>query len=523
METPNSPNGNERDTLKESLIVKNDQETCLLFSFGDELKSRNDDLEPSDVKCTGGVVWDEFKKQCWIAGPMIAVNLLQNCLQVISVMLVGHLGELALSSASIATSFAGVTGFSVLMGMASALETLCGQAYGAKQYHMLGIHMQRAIVALFCVSIPLAVIWAYMGHILAILGQDPLISSEAGKFARWMIPSLFAYAALQPLVKFLQTQSIVLPMMLSSAITLCFHIPICWILVFKVGLGNKGAALANSLSNWLNVVLLAFYVKFSHSCKRTWTAFSREALYDIKNFLKLAVPSAVMICFEYWSFEMLVILSGLLPNPKLETSVLSICLSTAALAYMIPFGLGAAVSTRVSNELGAGRSGAARLAVYVVVGLGAMEAVMLGCILFSIRNVWGYAYSNEEEVIDYVAKMMPLLACSTIFDGIQGVLSGIARGCGWQKLGAYVNLGAYYAVGIPAAIVLAFVLHVGGKGLWLGIVCGLSVQTVALFVITSCTDWEKQARNAKERVYASTLPIEASDVIKDARVSYSTS
>ncbi|KAK2635319.1 hypothetical protein Ddye_030111 [Dipteronia dyeriana] len=83
---------------------------------------------------------DEAKKQIWLAGLLIAVSLLQYCLQVISIMFVGHLGELALSGASMASSFASVTGFSVLLGMGSALETLCGQAYGAKQYHMLGVH-----------------------------------------------------------------------------------------------------------------------------------------------------------------------------------------------------------------------------------------------------------------------------------------------------------------------------------------------------------------------------------------------
>jgi len=518
MERPGSApvHDNGRDLLKEPLLSENGEETRLLFMFGDEHRSGICELEPlDDVKCTPGAVWEEVKKLCWIAGPMIGVNLLQYFLQVISVMLVGHLGELALSSAAIATSFAGVTGFSVLMGMGSALETLCGQAYGAKQYHVLGIQMQRAIFALFCVSIPLAVIWAYMGHILAALGQDPLISFEAGEFARWMIPSLFAYAALQPLVKFLQSQGIVFPMMLSSAITLFLHVPICWVLVFKVGLGNKGAALANSISNWLNVALLSLYVTFSPACKKTWTSFSREALYDINSFLKLAVPSAVMVCLEYWSFEMLILLSGLLPKPQLEMSVLSICLSTTSLAYMIPFGLGAAVSTRVSNELGAGHSRAARFSVNVALCMSAMEALVIGSALFSIRNVWGYAYSNEGEVVDYVSSMMPLLASSTVLDGIQGVLSGIARGCGWQKLGAYANLGAYYVVGIPIAVILAFVLHFGGRGLWLGILCGLFAQAILLFIITLCTDWGKQAKEARERVYASLLPTVTGNIIKD--------
>ncbi|GLJ11092.1 hypothetical protein SUGI_0142700 [Cryptomeria japonica] len=490
----------EKDIL-DPLLTKEDR-----VVFGDK---------QDKVKCNGALVWEEVKKQCWIAGPMVLVSLLQYSLQVISVMVVGHVGELALSSASIATSFASVSGFSVLMGMGCALETLCGQAYGAKQYHLLGIQVQRAIFALFCVSIPVAVVWAYMGNILIAFGQDPSISIEAGKFARWMIPSLFAYAVLQPLVKFLQTQSIVFPMMLCSAITLCFHVPICWALVFKTGLGSQGAALASSISNWVNVALLILYIEISPACKRTWTSFTREALHDIRHFLKLAVPSSLMICLEYWSFEMLILFSGLLPNPKLETSVLSICLNTISLAYMIPFGLSAAVSTRVSNELGAGHSHAARLAVYVVFFMTIMEALMVGCLLFSIRNVWGYAYSNEKEVIDYVASMIPLLAASSILDAIQGTLSGIARGCGWQKIGAYCNLGAYYLVGIPIAVLLAFVLHIGGRGLWLGIICGLCVQAVLLFLVTSCTDWEQQARNARERVYTSALPEVTDDITKD--------
>lgn len=456
-------------------------------------------------KCSGGLVWEELKKQCWIAGPMVSVNLLQYSSRMISVMLVGHLGELALSSASIATSFANVSGFTLLMGMASALETLCGQAYGAKQYHLLGIYLQRAIFVLFCVSIPVAVVWAYMDSILIACGQDPLISFEAGEYARWMIPSLFAYSALLPLTRYLQTQSIVFPMMLCSAITLCFHVPICWALVYKTGLGNKGAALANSISNCVNLALVLLYIKASPACKRTWTSFTWEALHNIKDFLMLAIPSSLMICLEYWSFEALILLSGLLPNPKLETSVLSICLNSIALAYMIPSGFAAAASTRVSNELGAGRSQAARLAVYVVFFMTIVEAVMVGCLFFSIRNVWGYAYSNEKEVIDYVASMIPLLAAGSILDAIQGTLSGIARGCGWQKVGAYVNLGAYYIVAIPIAIILAFVLHVGGKGLWLGIVCGLFVQAILLFLITLCTDWEQQGRNARERVNTSVL------------------
>ncbi|CAK7349646.1 unnamed protein product [Dovyalis caffra] len=451
---------------------------------------------------------EEVKRQLWLAGPLIAVSLLQYCIQMIPVMFVGHLGELSLSGASMATSFTSVTGFSLLLGLASALDTFCGQSYGAKKFHMLGIHMQRAMFVLLLVSIPLAVIWANTKPILIACGQQKDIAEEAGMYARFMIPSLFAYGLLQCLVKFLQTQNIVFPMMVCSGIVTLLHIVVCWVLVFNFGLGNRGAALANSISYWINVLLLAIYVKFSSSCTKTWTGFSMEAFHDVINFMRLAIPSAVMVCLEMWSFELVVLLSGLLPNPKLETSVLSISLDTAGTVWMIPYGLSGAISTRVSNELGAGRPYVARLAVCVAIAIAVTEGILLAIVLISIRNVWGYAFSNEIQVVKYVAVILPLVATSSFLDGLQCVLSGNARGCGWQKIGAYINLGSYYLVGIPISILLAFVLHVGGKGLWLGIICALIVQVFSLATITIRTNWEQEAKKATKTVCDAIIPVD---------------
>ncbi|KAK1301456.1 MATE efflux family protein 8 [Acorus calamus] len=335
----------------------------------------------------------EVKRQLYLAGPLIAVSVLQYSLQVISLMFVGHLGKLSLSGASMATSFASVTGFSLL----------------------------RAMFVLLLVSIPLALILAYTESILVAFGQNQEIAFEAGRYARWMIPSLFAY-------------------------------------VFKSGLGSKGAAAAITISYWVNLLLLALYVKFSPSCKSTWTGFSMEAFHDILDFLKLSIPSALMTCLEYWSFEMVVLLSGFLPNPKLETSVLSISsLNTMWLVYMIPVGLSSAAS-------------------------------------------------NEDEVVKYVAAMMPVLATSDFMDGIQCALSGAARGCGWQKMCSIINFGAYYVAGLPSAVLFAFVFHLGGKGLWMGIICALVVQLLMLMAVIISTNWEQEARKAQDRVYGFIIP-----------------
>lgn len=179
--------------------------------------------------------------------------------------------------------------------MSSALDTLCGQSNGAKKHHMLGIHMQGAVFVVLLVSIPLAIILENTGTILIKLGQDPEISEAAGIYASCMIPVFFAYGILQCLVRFLQTQNIVFPMMLCSGITTILHFLVCWILVFKSSLGYRGAAFAISISYWINAVLLALYIKFSSSCTKTWTGFSKNALHNIPIFVKLAIPSAIMV------------------------------------------------------------------------------------------------------------------------------------------------------------------------------------------------------------------------------------
>ncbi|CAB4292937.1 unnamed protein product [Prunus armeniaca] len=444
---------------------------------------------------------EEVKKQLLLAGPLVASNFLLFGMQLISVMYVGHVGELALAGASMATSFASVTGLSLTRGMGSALDTFCGQSYGAKEYHMLGIHMQRAMLVLLLVNIPLAFVWANAGRILEFLGQDPEISAAAGNYACLLIPSLFAYTILESHARFLQTQNNVVPLIVSTGAATLVHLLNCWVLVYKTSLGYRGAALATSVTYSINALLLALYVRVSPSCKLTWTGFSKEAFHGIPNFLKLSIPSAVMVSLEVWSFEMIVLLSGFLPNPKLETSALSISFNTCLMVYMIPLAFSGTVSTRVSNQLGAGQPRMACIAICVALSIVVTEGIVAAAVMILARNVWGYCYSSEKEVVKYVGEMLIFVALSHFFDGPQSVLSGVIRGSGQQKIGAYVNLGAYYLIGIPTAVLLAFVQHIGGKGLWIGIIMALFVQALSLAIIVICTDWEKEVKKASDRVF----------------------
>ncbi|KAD4888376.1 hypothetical protein R6Q59_034593 [Mikania micrantha] len=449
----------------------------------------------------GVVMGEEVKRSCYIALPMVVVMVSQNLLRVASMSMVGHLGELELAGTAVATSLTNVTGFSLLFGMASALETLCGQAYGAQQYHKIGAYAYAAMITLILACFPISVLWVYVDKLLILVGQDPLISAQARKFSVWLIPTLFPYAILQLIMRYLLSQSLVFPMLWSSVAVLVLHVPVCWALVFKLGFGTPGAALAIGISYTLNVILLGVYLYQSKACEKTRATCLGDVVSSIKEFIRFAIPSTVMICLEWWSYEIIVLLSGLLPNPQLETSVLSICLTIDILHYYIPYSFGVAVSTRVSNELGSGNPMAAKTALLAISGVGALEVIIASTILFGSRSVLGYAFGKEKELVAYVKDMTPLLCVSTFADTIQTILSGVARGSGWQDIGAYINLGSYYLIGIPMALVLGFLCHLNGKGLWSGLIIGIGIQCILLTLVTCFTSWEKQARKAKERMF----------------------
>ncbi|XP_073267735.1 protein DETOXIFICATION 12 isoform X3 [Populus alba] len=262
------------------------------------------------------------------------------------------------------------------------VQTLCGQAYGAQQYQKVGRQTYGAMFSLVLVASLVSLVWINMENVLILIGQDPIIAHEAGRFTLWTVPTLFAYAIFQPLSRYLQIQSLTIPMLLNSVVTLLLHIPLCWFLVFKSGLENVGGALAISISKWLNVIFLLLYVKYSSACAKTRVPVSMEMFHGIGEFFRFVIPSAVMICLQRWAYEIVALLSVLLSNPQLETSVLSVC-------------------TRVSNELGAGRPQAARIAVYTVMILAIIEVLIASGTLFGTRDIFGYSFSNQKEVVGY--------------------------------------------------------------------------------------------------------------------------
>ncbi|KAK8503618.1 hypothetical protein V6N12_024790 [Hibiscus sabdariffa] len=434
---------------------------------------------------------EEAKHQVLLSLPMIICNVSYYSITLVSVMFAGHLGELELAGATLANSWAGVTGFAFMIGLSGALETLCGQDFGAKLYRKLGLHLQASCIISCFFSIIISILWIYAEPIFIWLHQDPRISKTAAIYLRNLIPGLFAHGFLQNILRFLQAQSIVMPLVWFSILPMGTHFGIVYGLVNWTGIGLKGASMAASISLWILFVSLAMYIACSKQLKHTWEGLSSESFRHILTFLKVALPSAAMHCLEDWAFELLVLLAGLMPNSNISTSLIAMCVNTETIAFMFTCGLSAAASTRVANELGGGNPEKAKTAMAMALKLSTILTLAVGLTLAFGHNVWATFFTDSSLVVHQFASFVPLLVVSITFDSFQGILSAVTRGCGWQHLAVWVNLGTYYFIGIPIACHLGFVLQLYDKGLWIGIICGLFCQGIALLSIILFRPWPK--------------------------------
>uniref|UniRef100_A0A0E0I182 Protein DETOXIFICATION n=2 Tax=Oryza TaxID=4527 RepID=A0A0E0I182_ORYNI len=434
---------------------------------------------------------EEAWAQTRFAVPMVLTNMSYYAIPLVSVMFSGHLGDVHLAGATLGNSWATVTGYAFVTGMSGALETLCGQAYGARMYRMLGLYLQSSLLMSAAVSVLVSALWCFTEPLLLLLRQDPAVSAAASAFVRAQVPGLFAFSFLQCLLRYLQTQSVVAPLVACSLAPFLLHVALAHLLVNALGLGLAGAGAAVSITFWASCLMLLAYVLRSERFAETWNGFSAEAFRFVVPTIKLATPSAVMVCLEYWAFELLVLIAGLLPNPTVSTSLIAMCSSTEAIAYMITYGFSAAVSTRVSNEIGAGNVEGAKNAVAVTLKLSVFLAAAFVLLLGFGHGLWAGLFSGSAIIAAEFAAVAPLMMASILLDSAQGVLSGVARGCGWQHLAAVTNLVAFYFIGMPLAIFFAFKLKWYTKGLWMGLICGLTCQTCTLMVITARTKWSK--------------------------------
>ncbi|KAI8816045.1 mate-domain-containing protein [Fimicolochytrium jonesii] len=440
-----------------------------------------------------------------LSWPVSLGYIISTSLGLTQIFAVGHLGTTELAAVALTTMLCNVTGYSLGIGMANALDSLCPQAYtGDKDPHALGKHLQRGIVVMAALCVPIAVLWFNAEKLLLLMGQNEEVAALSGQLARWAFIGCFPFMVNDCMKRYLQAQGIMKATMVTALIASLINMVLQYTLVWsRFSLGVMGAPIATSITYWTLPFLTGCYIKYIDG-GAAWGGLSARDAFSIphlRQFLALGLPSVIMTCSEWWAFEIVALAAGWLGNNELAAQ--TIALNTCSMTYVLPMGLSIAASTRIGNALGAVAPRTAKAGAMACVVLSVMLATVNFTAIFAVRNQWGWVWSSDPEVVKLVASILPLAAVFQVSDALGAASGGILRGCGRPEIGAYINLAGYYIIGLPISFIAAFKFDLDIAGLWLGLTVAIILVSATTLFIISRLDWKVEAARAGKRIQSS--------------------
>lgn len=440
----------------------------------------------------------EIKVISLTSAPLAVTFFLQYSLAVVSIFTISKIGKKELAAVSLATMTFNITS-SIFTGMATCLETLCSQAYGAKNYKLVGLYFQRCFVLIAAFNIPLVWMWWKSGYLLKFVVPDPELADLAQSYLRVMSFSTPAYIFFETAKRFLQAQNIFSAGQFVLFLVAPINILLNYLLVWSevIGIGFLGAPLATTISYWLSALLLLLYIIVVDG-NQCWYGFDLEGCFqDWNSILPLALNGTAMLLSEFIAFEILTLSSSRFGTSTLAAQ--SIASTLATLCFQIPFSASVAGATRIANLLGAGMQIDAIISTKAAYLISIVLSFSNFSLLFFPRAFMAQLFTDDAKVTRIAAMIIGILSVNQLWDCPNIIGAGILRAQGRQAVGSRLNLVAYYVIAVPVALYLGFERNMKVKGLWIGLGLGVFCLAASELAMVIISDWNAITKEAEKR------------------------
>ena len=429
---------------------------------------------------------------------------------VIQLMFVGHLGSTEMAAAALGSSYSKVTGQSVILGLLSAMDTLVSQCYGAKKYKQIGDATNLSIVVVIVTSLLILPLCLFSGPILSLLGQDEEVVELAALFIRISWFQLIPYGILGVLRKYLQNQNIVTPMIWTGVLSVVVSTISIAVMLLVLDWGFAAVPLNLVFTNILSCILLIAYIIFYKLWKVTYSPFTLNTLHGMGTYMKLAIPGMFMMCAEWWTYEIHILVSGTIGIASLAS--MSLLFTALSLFYTFPLCYSITVSIIVGNAIGEGNTKKATSYSRLVFIMAVSTQAFCAFWFYILRNQWPLLFTTDQEILDITQNVILIVCLFTTIDAAQNCIGGILRGAGKQAIGAATYLVIFYIVGLPLGISLALLVPMGTKGQWTGMLVSSTLNAIILAVYYLCIlNWNTILQKAQQRMVEKELAEELRD------------
>uniref|UniRef100_A0A3B5M7R1 Multidrug and toxin extrusion protein n=1 Tax=Xiphophorus couchianus TaxID=32473 RepID=A0A3B5M7R1_9TELE len=448
-----------------------------------------------------------------LAGPVVISQLMIFMISFVSMVFCGHLGKTELAGVSLSIAVRRLSGILVSFCFAERLSACFAQTYGSGNLKRVGVILQRGVLILLLACFPCWAVLINTEPLLLAVKQSPEVARLSQMYVNIFMPALPAAFMYQLQGRYLQNQGIIWPQVITGAIGNVLNAIINYVFLYPLNMGVAGSAVANAISQYVLAVILFAYICLKGLHKATWGGWSLDCLQEWGSFIQLAIPSMLMLCLEWWIFEVGGFLAGVISEVELGAN--SVIYELAIVAYMFPLGFAAAASVRVGNALGAGNIEQAKLSCKV--------PIVCASILGACKDIIGYIFTSDQDILLRVSDVMIIFCFTHLCDAVAGVTGGVLRGAGKQLIGALCNLVGYYVIGFPIGVSLMFAAKMGIIGLWTGLTVCVLMQSIFFLIHVSKLNWEKavkevikrftqliSSRDEEDHVYQETHPSEQS-------------
>ncbi len=423
----------------------------------------------------------EMRDVARLAAPIVGVQVGLMLMGVVDTAMVGRVSAVALAAVALG-NFWWMTVALFGAGVVMAIDPVVSQAMGARDSDAVALGVQRGLVLAGIMAVVSSLLLLPIEAMLRLMGQPAEVVPLAATWALVQIPSMLPFFAFVALRQTLQAQHQVRPVLIAVLIGNLVNAALNWVLIYgNLGvapLGAVGSSISTTIGRYvMTLTLLGFGWKHLVPALKPWRPEAARWA-PIGRMLAIGIPIGVHQFFEIVAFGGALVIIGLLGTTPLAGHEITI--SLAALTYMVPLGVNAAAAVLVGHAIGRGDLDGARREASAALACGVGFMALSALVLLSFPHTLAGIFSSDAGVVAIAAVLIPIAGVFQIFDGVQGVSSGILRGAGDTRVPMLVNLTVYVVIGLPLGAWLCLGAGYGAQGMWWGLVVALAAAAGAL-------------------------------------------